>query len=205
MTMNNKPRLIIIGASGHGKVVADIASLNGFDDIVFLDDNESIKECGGYPVVGATNKAGQIEGFLFVAVGNNFVRNRIMENNKGRVFPILVHPSATLASNVEIGEGSVIMAGAVVGVDARVGKGCIVNTLSSVDHDCIIKDYVHVAVGAHVCGTVYIEENTWVGAGATIINNLSVCSDCMIGAGAVVVKNIDVAGTYVGVPARMCR
>ena len=203
--MDSKPRLIIIGASGHGKVVADIASLNGFDDIVFLDDNELIKECGGYPVVGTTNKVGQLKGFLFVAVGNNFVRNRIMEKNKGRIFPILVHPSATLANDVKIGEGSVIMAGAVVGVDARVGKGCIVNTLSSVDHDCIIKDYVHVAVGAHVCGTVHIEENTWVGAGATIINNLSVCSDCMIGAGAVVVKNIDVAGTYVGVPARMCR
>lgn len=76
-----------------------------------------------------------------------------------------------------------------------------VNTCCSIDHDCIIGEYVHVSVGAHVCGTVKIGDRTWIGAGSTIINNVDVCSDCTIGAGAVVIQNIDGVGTYVGVPA----
>jgi len=97
------------------------------------------------------------------------------------------------------------MAGTVINPEARIGKGCIVNTSSSIDHDCGIGDYVHIAVGAHICGTVQIGNNTWIGAGATISNNIDVCSDCLIGAGAVVVKNITEPGTYIGVPARIKR
>ena len=78
----------------------------------------------------------------------------------------------------------------------------IINTCASVDHDCIISDYVHVSVGAHIAGTVQIGAHTWIGAGATVSNNISICSDCMIGAGTVVVRDIYVSGKYVGVPAR---
>lgn len=84
---------------------------------------------------------------------------------------------------------------------AVIGKGCIINTCASVDHDCRVEDFVHVSVGAHVAGTVRIGERTWVGAGATVSNNVRICDDCMIGAGAVVVKDIMERGTYVGVPA----
>ena len=94
-----------------------------------------------------------------------------------------------------------IMAGAVINPYAKLGKGCIVNTCASVDHDCEVRDYVHVAVGAHLCGTVEVGAYTWIGAGATVSNNISICPECMIGAGAVVVKDIVEAGTYVGVPA----
>ena len=97
---------------------------------------------------------------------------------------------------------TVIMAGAVVNPGASVGKGCIVNTCSSVDHDCRVGDYVHIAVGAHLCGTVAVGEGTWIGAGSTVSNNVSVCGECMIGAGAVVVRDITEAGTYLGVPAK---
>lgn len=139
-------RLIIIGASGHGKVVADIAVLNGYRDIVFLDDNESIKSCAGYPVIGKSSDAP--EGDLFVAVGNGDIRKRLMRQYNDRLFPVLIHPKAVIASNVSIGKGSVIMAGAVVNSESNIGEGAIINTASSVDHDCIIGDYVHISRGA---------------------------------------------------------
>ena len=192
--------LIIIGASGHGKVVADIAVLNGYEDIVFLDDDENAKECAGWPVIGKSDAAP--DGEVFVAVGKAETRKRLMELYVDRNQPILIHPSAVVAKDVEISEGTVVMAGAVINPGAKIGRGVIINTSSSVDHDCVVKDYCHIAVGAHLSGTVTIGEETWIGTGATVSNNVNICGGCMIGAGAVVIKNIDEPGTYVGVPAR---
>lgn len=194
-------RLIIIGASGHGKVVADIAVLNGYKDIVFLDDDEGTKYCAGCPVVGKSTEAP--EGEVFIAVGNAKTRKRLMERYEDRTQPVLIHPSAVIADDVKIGQGSVVMAGAVINPGTVVGRGVIVNTTSSVDHDCVLGDFVHVAVGAHLCGTVTVGDVTWIGAGATISNNVNICGGCTIGAGAVVVKDIDIPGTYVGIPAKM--
>lgn len=196
-------RLIIIGASGHGKVVADIAKKNGYRDIVFLDSNPSVTVCAGYPVLGPDTMLADMEGDVCIAIGNTKARKRLMLQNAGRRFPCLIHPAATIADGVFVGEGTVIMAGAVVNPCVRIGRGCILNTASSVDHDCSVSDFVHIAVGAHVCGTVAIGEETWVGAGATISNNVVVCGGCMIGAGAVVIKDIKTQGTYIGVPARI--
>lgn len=196
-------RLIIIGASGHGKVVADIAKLNGYTDIVFLDDNECIKKCGVYPVIGKTAVASSLKGDFFVAIGNADVRKRIMERI-GKCI-ILVHPQAIMAEDVIIDEGSVVMAGAVINSGTKVGKGCIINTCSSVDHDCELGNYVHISVGAHICGTVNIGDNTWIGAGATIKNNTNIIRNCTIGVGAAVIRNIETSGVYVGVPARMIK
>lgn len=197
---NKQNKLIIIGASGHGKVVADIAKLNGYTDIVFLDDNDEVKECGGYPVVGNSNHVP--EGEIFVAVGNARIRKMLMERYADRVQPVLIHPNAVIAEDVKIGAGTVVMAGAVVNPGAIIGKGAIINTCSSVDHDCTISDYVHISVGSHLSGTVNVGEVTWIGAGATVSNNVNICGKCMVGAGAVVIKDINEEGTYVGVPAR---
>ena len=193
-------RLIIIGASGHGKVVADIAALNGYEDIVFLDDVESLKECAGFPVIGKSTEAP--DGEVFVAVGNPQTRERLMALYKDRTQPVLIHPNAVVAGDVEIGSGTVVMAGAVINPGARIGRGVIVNTSSSIDHDCSVGDYSHVSVGAHLCGTVRVEDSVWIGAGVTVINNVNICGGCTIGAGAVVIKDINELGTYVGVPAR---
>lgn len=197
-------QLIIIGASGHGKVVADIARQTGHDDIRFLDDNTDLKCCGGYPVVGKSGDFADFNCDFFVAIGNPVVRQRISERleEAGKRIAILIHPRAIIAENVSIGIGSVVVAGAVINPYATVGKGCIVNTCASVDHDCKVGDYVHIAVGSHLCGTVFVGNGTWIGAGATVSNNVSICSDCMIGAGAVVIKNIEQPGTYVGIPAK---
>ena len=198
-------KLAIIGASGHGKVVADIARKNGYKEIVFLDDDESIHECGCYPVIGKSSEAGTIYADIIVGIGNAGIRKRIQESVPEGELVTLIHPDAVIAEDVAIGAGTVVMAGAVINPGVRIGKGCIINTCSSVDHDCVVGDYVHIAVGSHLCGTVSVGSGTWIGAGAIVSNNISICPDCMIGAGAVIVKNIDSAGTYMGVPARRIR
>ena len=193
-------RLVIIGASGHGKVIADIAAKNGYENIVFLDDNENIKECAGFKVIGKTSEATRIIGDKIIAIGNAEIRERLMKEIKTIT---LIHPNAVVSRRVEIGEGSVVMAGAVINSDVYIGKGCIINTSASVDHDCKLEDYVHVSVGAHVAGTCNIGKKTWVGAGATISNNIDICDNCMVGAGAVVVNDINSKGIYIGVPAKV--
>lgn len=195
-------KLVIIGASGQGKVIADIATKNDYSEIVFLDDDESIHECGGYPVIGNSSKAGRIDADIIVGIGNADVRKKIQKSIPEEKLVTLLHPDAVVAEDVAIGEGTVVMAGAVINPGARIGKGCIINTCSSVDHDCVVGDYVHIAVGSHLCGTVNVGDGTWIGAGAIVSNNVFICPDCMIGAGAVVIKDIEESGTYVGSPAK---
>lgn len=199
--MNKK--LVIIGASGHGKVVADVALLNGYERVEFLDD-ACVAACAGFPVVGKVSDVPLMEECdFFVAIGNPTARERIFSELEllGNSIATLVHPNAVVSRRVEIGAGSVVMAGAVINSDTRIGKGCIVNTSASVDHDCAVGDFVHVSVGAHVAGAVQVGDRTWIGIGSAVSNNLSICEDCMIGAGTVVVKGIVAPDTYVGVPA----
>lgn len=188
-------KLLIIGASGHGKVCADIAEkMRRWDEIVFADDHPA--EGFPYPIIGDCRIPW--DGDCFIGIGDGAIREKL---SQGRNLVTLIHPSALIGDRVHIGIGSVVMAGVVLNPDAVVGEGCIVNTCASIDHDCIVKDYVHISVGAHLCGTVHVGRETWIGAGATVKNNVSICGGCMIGAGAVVVKDIKEAGIYKGVPA----
>ena len=197
-----KRSLVIIGAGGHGRVCAEIAELNGYQKILFLDDG----------VVENVELAGKTEDFrkflpdcdFFVAIGNNELRRsflcRIMEQ-QGKI-ATLIHPNSTVSARASVGIGSAVMAGAVINTDAVIGKGAIINTCSSVDHDCRIGDFAHVAVGAHLAGTVSLGNMSFIGAGVVVINNVSICENCMIGAGATIISDIKEKGTYVGVPAR---
>lgn len=199
--------LVIIGASGHGKVVADIAiKLDEWHKIVYLDDDESIKTCMGLQVIGRTVDAIKYKdnADFFIAIGNNTIRERIYNYlEELGISPItLVHPNAIIGFDVDIGLGTVIMAGTVINSSSRIGKGCIVNTCSSLDHDNIIEDFVHISPGSKLAGTVRIGKRSWLGIGCVVSNNLSICSDCILGAGTVVVKNIDFSGKYIGIPSR---
>ena len=195
-------KLGIIGASGHGKVIADIAKKNGYSEISFFDDNENIHECGSYPVTGKSAEARIFDGDIIVGIGNAAIRKKIQEMLPVEKLVTLIHPDAVIAEDVVIGAGTVVMAGSVVNSGVQIGNGCIINTCSSVDHDCILGDYVHIAVGSHLCGTVSVGSETWIGAGAIVSNNVAICSNCMIGAGAVVVKNLVKVGIYIGIPAK---
>ena len=197
--------LVIIGAGGHGRVIADIADATGkYSDICFLDD--SAQSDSSLNIVG---KVSDYKSYIndcdfVVAIGNNKVRKRIQSEltEDGAVMATLVHPTAVIGSGVSIGRGTVVMAGAIINANAIIGEGVIVNTSSSVDHDCVIDSYCHISVGAHLAGTVFVGSETMIGAGATVINNISICEDSIIGAGAVVIEDIVDRGTYVGVPAR---
>lgn len=202
-----KDKLLIIGASGHGKVVADIAlNMNKWRTIVFLDDDDDIKNSLGLKVIGKTEEAFDLidEYDIFVGIGNNETRKKILEElvNKGASIPVLSHPSVVIGEQVEIDIGSAIMAGVVINSSTKVGKGCIINTGSTIDHDCNIDDFVHISPGTHLAGTVKVGKSTWIGIGSVVSNNLSITDGCMIGAGAVVTKDITESGTYIGVPAR---
>jgi len=202
-----KDKLIIIGASGHGKVVADIAiKINKWQSITFLDDDESIKTSMGLEVIGKTADAfiNKDEADFFVAIGSNITRGKIQEKliEQGLNVVSLIHPSAVIGTDVEIGIGSAIMAGVVINCSSRIGRGCIINTSSSVDHDNVIEDYVHISPGVRTAGNVGIGKGTWLGIGSVVSNNVNICSGCKVGAGAVVVKDITEPGTYVGVPVR---
>ena len=202
-----KDKLIIIGASGHGKVVADIAiKMNKWQSIAFLDDDESIKTSMGLEVIGKTADAFTYkdEADFFVAIGSNATRENIQEKliEEGLNIVSLIHPSVVIGTDVEIGIGSVVMAGVVINSSTRIGKGCIINTSSSLDHDSMIEDYVHISPGVNMAGTVKVGNGSWIGIGSVISNNVNICSGCKVGAGAVVVKDITEPGTYVGVPVR---
>lgn len=199
--------LYIAGAGGHGRVVADIARLNGYDDIRFLDDAEH-PELKRYVVAGSIDVLSQVPpGEVFIAVGDNFVRERLFHQAEkwGWQLPNLIHPKAVLADSATLGRGVAVMAGAVVNPDAVIEDGCIINTGATVDHDDCIGAFSHVSVGAHLAGTVRVGRYVWIGAGAVVKNNCSIASDCVVGAGAVVVKNIEDAGVYVGVPAKLMK
>ena len=202
-----KDKLIIIGASGHGKVIADIGiKMNKWQSIAFLDDDESIKTSMGLEIIGKTADAFTYkdEADFFVAIGSNATREKIQEKLiiEGLNVASLIHPSAVIGIDIEIGIGSVVMAGVVINSSSRIGKGCIINTSSSLDHDNIIDNFVHISPGVRTAGSVDIGKGTWVGIGSIVSNNVNICSGCKVGAGAVVVKDITEPGTYVGVPVR---
>lgn len=195
-------KLIIIGAGGHGKVIADIALKNGYTNICFIDDN-AIGEVLGFPIIGRTSDLPKLNDSatdFVIAIGNNKVRQDIAESYDVK-WVTLVHPSAQIAVDVSIDTGTVIMANAVVNPSTKIGKHCIINTGAIVDHDNVIEDYVHISPRAVLGGVVYVGSLSHVGIGATVKNVITVCPNCVIGAGAVVVKNIVMSGTYVGVPA----
>ncbi len=203
--MSMDKRLIIVGASGHGKVVADIAFKVGYKNIAFLDDDETVKDCMGYPVIGkVTDSAFFAESDFFVAIGNSKIRRKIQYDLscKGINIVTLIHPDSVISDSVRIGTGTVIMPGVIVNPDTVISDGCIINTGATIDHDNIVSDFAHISVGAHLAGTVKIGENTWIGTGAVVSNNINICNDCIIGAGAVVIKDVTDSGTYIGVPAK---
>ena len=198
-------QVIVIGASGHGKVVADIVRRSGDTLLGFLDDNETLPpEIAGIHVLGKVADYIKYPDVSFViGIGNSAIREKIARQLDGVHWYTAIHPSAVISAlDTQIGVGSVIVANAVINPSAHIGEHCIINTAAVVEHDNLIGDFSHISVGAKLGGTVSAGAHTWVGIGTTVSNNVSICDHCMIGAGAVVICDIKESGTYVGVPAR---
>ncbi len=199
-----RKNLIIIGAGGHGKVIADLALKVGYTNIAFLDDG-AVGTCLGFKIVGGISSAPDFDDGstdFFVAIGDNQSRKHIFEAYD-LPWTTLVHPSAQIGAEVILGGSCVIMAGSVINSGSRIGDAVIVNTCASVDHDCIVENYAHIAVGAHLAGTVSVGEGTLIGLGALVSNNLTIAAGTVVGAGAAVVRNLSVPGIYKGVPAKL--
>lgn len=201
-------RLAILGASGHGKVVADIAEISGWDEIVFFDDAwPEVKINSAWPVIGNTNNLlsslGDFSG-VAVAIGNNLIRLEKLSllNQNGVSLPSIIHPQAAISRYAKIADGCVVCAGVVVNVGSIIGFGSILNTSCSIDHDCSLSEAVHVSPGAHLAGGIKVGACAWVGIGAAVRQLITVGSHAVVGAGAVVVKDVLERTTVVGIPAK---
>lgn len=195
--------IILIGGSGHAKVIADCIRASGNDVLGILDDGiPAGTEILGIPVLGTTEDYELYQDHAFViAIGNNAVRQKIAKKLNVR-WATVIHPTAVVSPYASIGEGTVIMPRAVVNACAFIGQHCIINTGSIVEHDNVLGDYVHISPNAALGGTVTVGDGTHIGIGACVRNNIHICGDCTVGAGAAVVQDITQPGTYVGIPAR---
>lgn len=202
--MNNK--LLIIGAGGHGRVIADIAlKMERWQSIAFLDDSNT-NTFMGVDVIGSTHNISEFinEYEIFVGIGDNSKRKEIYEiiESLGAQIPVIIHPDAVIGSVVELGMGTVVMAGVIINCCSVIGKGCIINTSATIDHDNCIEDFVHISPGVHIAGSVKVGNGTWLGIGSIVSNNVMITNGCNVGAGSVVIRDINETGTYLGVPAR---
>ena len=202
--------LLILGAGGHGKVVADSAEATGnWSSIIFLDDKSPrLARVGDWPVAGLLDSWRDYDPAAFdilVAVGDNATRLNLHEqlDASGYQLPVLIHPSAWVSSRAQLAAGCVVLAGGMINIDAQLGESAIVNTGASIDHDCHLGGAVHVSPGAHLGGGVRVGDLTWIGIGASIRQGISIGKRSMVGAGAAVVSNIPDDSTVMGVPARV--
>lgn len=196
-------QVIVLGAGGHGKVVADAVLSAGDTVLGFLDDSAEKTSVWDLPVLGPMDRWTEYvhrARFVF-GLGNNALRRRLAEQLRVNWYTA-VHPTARLGRGVTLGEGTVVLAGAVLNADAAVGPHCIINTGAVIEHDCRVGTCSHISPRAVLCGTVFVGEEVHIGACAVVRNNLQICSHTVVGAGGVVVRDITEAGTYVGNPVR---
>jgi sugar O-acyltransferase (sialic acid O-acetyltransferase NeuD family) len=207
-------KIVILGAGGHGEVVADMIAAGArvadaaLELVGFLDDDPRLagREVGGTPVLGNLADVGRASADAFVvAIGNNHARARIADAlvAAGRRVVSIQHPRAIVSRRATIGDGTMVSAGAVVITRSRVGRGVILNTGCTVDHHTHIEDYAHIAPGVHLGGEVSIGPCTLVGIGATVLPRCRIGAGCTIGAGAVVIADVPDGATAVGVPASL--
>lgn len=195
----------IIGVGGHAKIVFEIASLSNYVTEGFYDDNQSLHRnyfCG-IEVKGNVNLLSDTNSII--AIGDNNIRKDIPNRVKNINWISLIHPQSIISSNVEIGNGCLISAGAIIQAYTKIGDHCIINTNSSIDHDCKLGDFVHISPSATLCGNVKVGEGTQIGAGATIIPNIKIGNWCVIGAGSVIINDIPDFSVVVGMPGKVIK
>jgi sugar O-acyltransferase (sialic acid O-acetyltransferase NeuD family) len=200
-------RLAVIGASGHGKVIAEIAELLGYTVLFFDDAYPEKSQVEHWPIKGSSQyfllEKNSFSGAI-VAIGNAKFREKIiaqLHSNKIAT-PTLIHPSANVSKYAKIDDACVVMAGAVINAFTNVGKGCIVNSNAVVEHDCKLADFVHICPSSAVAGGTIIGARTWVGIGTNVRQMINIGADVLIGAGSVVVNDISAGTTVIGVPAK---
>ena len=204
--------IVIVGAGGHGQVVADIFRAQRADDAgtpptAFVDDDPARQgmTLAGSAVIGRLGDLRSIahDGAV-VAIGDNRARARVFEAlaAAGETFALAVHPRSVLSQDVVVGAGTMVCAGAIVNTGSSIGSNVIINTGATVDHHSVLGDHVHIAPGVHMGGEVRVGEGALIGIGATVLPRVSIGAWSTVGAGAVVTGDVPARATVVGVPAR---
>jgi sugar O-acyltransferase (sialic acid O-acetyltransferase NeuD family) len=204
--------VVIYGAGGQARILLELLDRAGIGPISGLvDDNPDLTgtKVDGVPVIGNIEKLATVAKVYrihraVIAVGDNAHRKRLAEHAKslGLRLPVLIHPNAYVSPTAHLGDGTVVMAGAVINTHAKIGDLGIINTKASIDHDCELGDNVHIAPGVSMCGNVTVGDGTLIGVGACIVPGVIIGSDSIIGAGAVVIRDVPSNTTVVGCPAR---
>lgn len=202
-------RLAIVGAGGHGRVIADAAQCSGWTDPEFYDDAwPQTAACNGaWPIRGDVGllleRLHEYEGVI-VGIGDNRVRAALQHKLLAAGAPLtcILHPGAVISRHARLGAGCVVFARAVVNTGAQVGHGAILNTGCIVEHDCILDDFVHIGPNAGLGGGVQVGRHSWVGLGAHVNHLIRIGSDSIIGSGATVVHDVPDHMIAVGTPAR---
>ncbi|HER25943.1 MAG TPA: acetyltransferase [Rhodospirillales bacterium] len=200
--------IILLGAGGHAKVVADICLAAGHQIAGFLDDEKPAGlEWVGGKVVGRVDRladANFAKEYAFVpALGDNALRRSIVQKviAAGAQLQTVVHPSAVISTFASIGNGTVVMAGVIVNAATRIGDFCILNTGCTIDHDCVLEDGSQISPGAHLAGHVHCGKDVFIGTGAAIIPRITVADRAIVGAGSTVTGDVPADVTVVGNPA----
>jgi len=199
--------LLILGAGGHARVVADAAMESGFEKVGLIDDAASETSSGPFPIVGRSDDLQRLLPdwqAAIVGIGDNRRRLELLLGLRslGFLTPSVIHPRAAVSRHANLAGGVFVAAGAVINFGATIGDSVIINTGATVDHDCILAAGVHISPGAHLGGNVTVGERSWIGVGASVRHGIRIGADAIVGAGAVVVRELAGGGTYVGSPAR---
>ncbi|MEY8759780.1 acetyltransferase [Chryseobacterium tongliaoense] len=194
--------MYLYGASGHGKVVAEIAEENGYIIENYIDKDPLKKLLLEYTVL---HEVPQNDIDVTISIGDNSIRKKIADENQSFNYITLIHPKTVISKRAKIAEGTVVMPGVIINSEVTVGKHCIINTNASIDHDCEIGDYVHISPGASLAGNVLVGQGTHIGIGASIIQGVKIGKWSVIGAGAVIIREVPDGATVVGNPGRIIK
>ncbi|MEX2428330.1 MAG: acetyltransferase [Bacteroidales bacterium] len=197
----------LYGASGHAKVIIDIASQLSIEIEGIIDDNGEINELSGYPVYLPSKyiPSELADDKWIISIGDNYTRKKVYEKKMLNYHEALIHPTAVITPHSELLEGTVVMANVTINVDVEIGRHCIINTACVIDHDSKIFDFVHVSPNASITGGVHIGEGTHVGTGATILPGVKIGKWAIIGAGSVILRDVKDYDVVVGNPGKILR
>jgi len=194
----------IYGASGHSKVIIDIAKSRDISIDAIFDDNLQLTEVSGYKVVHKLSDELLMRGTV-LAIGDNKIRKKVAKKFEGEFHNGISHSSAVLASTVVLGVGTVVMANASVNAEVIIGNHCIINTGATVEHECQLGDYVHISPNSALAGDVIVGEGSHIGIGGVVIPGVKIGKWVTIGAGAVVLEDIPDFAVVVGNPGKIIK